>query len=70
MYRRHMNPNDAVLAHMDLRSQHSIAIHFSLLDMAGEGYEAPGNDLAAARKTHGVDESRFVAPHLGQVFKY
>jgi L-ascorbate metabolism protein UlaG (beta-lactamase superfamily) len=70
MYRMHMNPNDAVLAHLELHSQHSIAIHFGLLDMASEGYDAPAKDLAAARKTQGVDETQFVAPHLGQVFQY
>jgi L-ascorbate metabolism protein UlaG (beta-lactamase superfamily) len=70
MYRMHMNPNEAVLAHMELHSEHSIAIHFGLIDNAGESYEAPANDLAAARKTHGVEELRFVAPHLGQVFQY
>jgi L-ascorbate metabolism protein UlaG (beta-lactamase superfamily) len=70
MYRLHMNPNEAVLAHMELHSEHSIAIHFGLIDNAGESYEAPVNDLAVARKTHGVGEAQFVAPHLGQVFQY
>ena len=70
MYRMHMNPNEAVLAHMALHSQHSIAIHFGLIDSAGESYEAPVNDLAVARKAHGVEETQFVSPHLGQVFQY
>ena len=70
MYRMHMNPDDAVLAHLDLRSQHSIAIHFGLIDNAAEGYEAPVNALAIARRTHGVGEAAFVAPHLGQLFEY
>ena len=70
MYRMHMNPNEAVLAHIELHSEHSIAIHFGLIDNAGESYEAPVNDLAVARKAHGVEEARFVAPHLGQVFQY
>ncbi len=38
MYRMHMNPNEAVLAHRDLHSQHSLAMHFGLLDMEGESY--------------------------------
>jgi len=41
-----------------------------LLDMAGEGYEAPLNDLAVARKIHRVQEAQFVAPQLEQVFQY
>lgn len=70
MYRMHMNPNEAVLAHQNLHSEHSIAIHFGLLDLAAEGYDAPVNDLATARNAHGVEDAAFVAPHLGEVFRY
>jgi L-ascorbate metabolism protein UlaG (beta-lactamase superfamily) len=70
MYRMHMNPDEAVRAHMDLHSEHSIAIHFGLLDMAAESYEAPVNELAAARMAHGIEEATFVAPYIGQVFQY
>ena len=70
MFRMHMNPDEAVRAHLDLHSQHSIAIHFGLIDNAGESYEAPIDDLIAARRAHGVDSTRFVAPHYGQVLRY
>lgn len=70
MYRMHMDPDEAVLAHMDLHSEHSIAIHFGFLDLAGDSYEAPVDALAAARRTHQVAAGEFVAPHLGQVFVY
>ena len=70
MFRMHMNPDEAVRAHLDLHSQHSIAIHFGLIDNAGESYEAPVDDLIAARRAHGVDSTKFVAPHYGQVFRY
>jgi L-ascorbate metabolism protein UlaG (beta-lactamase superfamily) len=70
MYRMHMNPDEAVRAHLDLHSQSSIGIHFGLIDNAGESYEAPVNDLIAARRAHGVDATSFVAPHYGQVFRY
>jgi L-ascorbate metabolism protein UlaG (beta-lactamase superfamily) len=70
MYRMHMNPDDAVLAHIDLHSQHSIAIHFGLIDNAAESYEAPVHDLAIARNTHRIGETAFVAPRLGQRFEY
>jgi L-ascorbate metabolism protein UlaG (beta-lactamase superfamily) len=65
MYRMHMNPDEAVRAHLDLHSQGSIGIHFGLIDNAGESYEAPVNDLIAARRAHGVDETDLVAPHYG-----
>jgi L-ascorbate metabolism protein UlaG (beta-lactamase superfamily) len=70
MYRMHMNPDEAVRAHLDLHSQSSIGIHFGLIDNAGESYDAPVNDLIAARRAHGVDGTNFVAPHYGQVFRY
>ena len=70
MLRMHMNPDEAVRAHLDLHSQNSIAIHFGLIDNAGESYEAPIDDLIAARRAHGVDSTRFVAPHYGQVLRY
>jgi L-ascorbate metabolism protein UlaG (beta-lactamase superfamily) len=70
MYRMHMNPDEAVRAHMDLHSEHSLAIHFGLLDLAAESYEAPVNELATARVAHGIEEASFVAPHIGQVLQY
>jgi hypothetical protein len=41
-----------------------------LIDNAGESYEAPVDDLIAARRAHGVDATNFAAPHYGQVFRY
>ena len=70
MYRMHMNPDEAVRAHIDLHSEHSIAIHFGLLDMALESYEAPVNALAAARTAHGVDDVAFATPNPGQSYQY
>jgi L-ascorbate metabolism protein UlaG (beta-lactamase superfamily) len=70
MYRMHMNPDEAVRAHLDLHSQTTIGVHFGLIDNAGESYEAPVNDLVAARRAYGVDATNFVAPHYGQVFRY
>jgi L-ascorbate metabolism protein UlaG (beta-lactamase superfamily) len=70
MYRMHMNPEEAVRAHLDLHSENSVGIHFGLIDNAGESYEAPVNGLVAARQAHGVDATRFVAPAYGQVFRY
>jgi L-ascorbate metabolism protein UlaG (beta-lactamase superfamily) len=70
MYRMHMNPSEAVQAHLDLHSQNSIGVHFGLIDNAGESYDAPVTDLIAARRAHGVEASHFAAPHYGQVFRY
>jgi hypothetical protein len=37
--------------------------------MAGKSYEAPVNELAAARILYGIEAATFVAPHIGQVFQ-
>ena len=70
MYRMHMNPDEAVRAHLELHSQASVGIHVGLIDNAGEGYDAPGHDLIAARRAHGVEATGFVVPRYGQVFQY
>jgi hypothetical protein len=36
IYRMHMNPDEAVRAHLDLHSQSSVGIHFGLIDNAGD----------------------------------
>jgi len=70
MSRMHMNPDEAVLAHLDLHSQSSIGIHFDLIDNSGDSCDAPVNDLIAARRAHDVDATNFVAPQYGQLFRY
>jgi L-ascorbate metabolism protein UlaG (beta-lactamase superfamily) len=70
MYRMHMNPEEAVRAHLELHSQTSIGIHFGVIDNAGEGYDAPGSDLIAARRAHDVEATSFVVPRYGKVFRY
>lgn len=44
----HMNPSDAVQAHLDLQSQCSIAIHFNRYQLTDEAREAPVQDLHTA----------------------
>ena len=70
MYRMHMNPEEALRAHLDLHSENAVGIHFGMIDNAGESYDAPVNDLIAARQAHRVEATRFVAPAYGQVFRY
>jgi len=61
----HMNPEDAVRAHLDLQSPPSIGMHFGTFQMAAEGIDQPLIDLAQARDAHGVSESRFRAIDVG-----
>lgn len=65
---RHMDPDDAVLAHIDLESKMSIGIHFQTFHLTDEGYDQPLIDLEAARLKYKVSPKSFVAPKFGQSF--
>jgi L-ascorbate metabolism protein UlaG (beta-lactamase superfamily) len=67
MYREHMNPDEALKAHLDLHSHRSIAIHFGTFNSAAEGYEQPITDLNEALRKYHVDTSNFLVLRPGQV---
>jgi L-ascorbate metabolism protein UlaG (beta-lactamase superfamily) len=62
----HMNPDDAVRAHLDLGSAMSVATHFGTFQLTDEGIDEPVLDLAKALAERGVDPSLFVPPEHGQ----
>ena len=41
----HMNPEDAVQAHKDLHSQHSLGIHHSTFQLTDEAFSEPREKL-------------------------
>lgn len=53
----HMNPSDAVQAHLDLQSQCSIAIHFNRYQLTDEAREAPVQDLQTALTAANVQDA-------------
>lgn len=65
---RHMDPDDAVLAHIDLHSNLSIGIHFQTFHLTDEAYDQPIQDLEAAKKKYDVDRDSFISPEFGQSF--
>ncbi len=64
----HFNPEDAVKAHLDLKSRQSYGIHFQTFQMSDEPYEQPAIDLEVAKTKHGIPTHAFVAPDFGQSF--
>lgn len=46
----HMNPEEAVMAHLDLKSIKSIGMHFGTFQLADEGMDEPLIDLLAAQE--------------------
>lgn len=70
MKAQHMNPNDAVKAHLDLATHQSIAIHHGTIQLTDEAIDQPAQDLALALDHNGVDPARFDVLECGQSKKY
>ncbi len=68
MKEQHMNPEEAVQAHIDLKSKFSLGCHFGTFQLTDEGIDDPPTDLEAARKKLDVKAEDFVAPENGQSF--
>lgn len=68
MKAHHMNPDDAVNAHLDLKSKQSIGMHFGTFQLTDEAIDAPVKDLTKSLLTSRVDPERFVAPKNGHTF--
>lgn len=62
---QHIDPAEAVRAHLDLGAAASLAIHFGTFDLSDEGQRDPVAALAAARQAHQVKEAAFRAPEFG-----
>jgi L-ascorbate metabolism protein UlaG (beta-lactamase superfamily) len=60
----HMNPEEAVQTHIDLRSDYSIASHFATFQLTDEGYERPEIALNLAKEK--LDVKKFDALKIGQ----
>ena len=48
MKEQHLNPEEAVLAHIDLQPKCSIGMHFGTFQLTDEGFHDPVNDLLIA----------------------
>ncbi|MEO8089734.1 MAG: MBL fold metallo-hydrolase [Gemmatimonadales bacterium] len=61
----HMNPAEAVQAHLDLAARQSIAMHFGTFQLTPEGIDEPVRDLAKALAERSVPADRFRALEVG-----
>lgn len=55
----HMNPDDAVRAHIDLEAHASLGIHFNTFQLTDESIGQPVIDLQLALAAHHTEPSRF-----------
>ncbi len=66
MEEQHMNPEDAVKAHLDLQVPVSVATHFGCFQLTDEGIDDPVRDLAAACGRLGVAPEAFQVLETGE----
>jgi L-ascorbate metabolism protein UlaG (beta-lactamase superfamily) len=62
----HMNPAEAVQAHLDLEAEQSVAMHFGTIQLTNEGIDDPVRSLEDARTARGVTEAQFRALRFGE----
>jgi L-ascorbate metabolism protein UlaG (beta-lactamase superfamily) len=63
---QHMNPDDAVRAHLDLAAHASVAMHFGCFRLTDEGIDEPALELEHACRVHELAPQVFHVPHPGQ----
>jgi L-ascorbate metabolism protein UlaG (beta-lactamase superfamily) len=59
MQAAHVNPEEAVQAHLALEAQWSVGMHFGTFQLTDEGIEPPLEALADARQQAGVSPDQF-----------
>ena len=66
----HMNPAEAVQAHLDVASRQSIAMHFGTFQLTPEGIDEPVRALEKALRERGVPGERFRAVEVGESVRF
>ncbi len=68
MKTQHMNPEEAVQAHLDLRSKFSIGMHFGTFQLTDEGVYQPLEDLKISKEKQRV--TNFIVPEFGETITF
>ena len=63
----HIDPRQAVMAHLDLRSRKSIGMHYGTFRLTAEPRNAPPELLEKEKKKFGVPKDDFITLELGKV---
>jgi L-ascorbate metabolism protein UlaG (beta-lactamase superfamily) len=69
MEEQHMNPEEAVRAHLDLHARLSIGMHYGCFQLTDEGFEEPEIDLDHARRRLGVSPQAFRTLEVGETLQ-
>ncbi|MBF0361728.1 MAG: MBL fold metallo-hydrolase [Oligoflexia bacterium] len=67
---QHMDPEDAVKAHIDLNSNLSIANHYGTFQLSDEGIDDPIKELKIQLKKYNIADNLFLTPKNGETLYY
>lgn len=70
MKEQHVDPEEAVLIHRDVKSRRSVGVHWGTFELTDEPLDEPIGALPAARRRHGVDDEAFVLLRHGETRVY
>jgi L-ascorbate metabolism protein UlaG (beta-lactamase superfamily) len=66
MHAVHMNPAEAVQAHLELAPRQSLGMHFGTFQLTSEAIDAPASALEDAKRAAGISDDAFRVPGFGQ----
>ena len=66
----HMNPAEAVAAHMALSTRRSVGMHFGTFQLTDKAIDAPLVALEAARQAAGLADNTFSTHRSGETRLY
>ncbi len=68
MQQQHMNPEEAVQAHLVLGAKQTLAMHFGTFQLTDEPMDEPAAALARSLQAHRVEAASFRVPKFGETF--
>ena len=69
MRTQHMNPDDAVQAHLALGARRSVGMHFGTFRLTDESIDAPAQALAESLRRRGLNPEDFRVPKFGETLR-
>jgi N-acyl-phosphatidylethanolamine-hydrolysing phospholipase D len=70
MHQQHVNPEEAVRAHLDLGARRSLGMHFGTFQLTDEAIDAPVTALRDARLRAGLSQDDFDVLGFGESREY
>ena len=66
MSHQHMNPEEAILVHMDLKAKYSIGVHWGTFLMSDEHYLDPPKEFEKARLKYDIERGQAFTSTFGK----